>query len=474
VKPSRHKPYFAVPSGLKKPDTLIPLLLALVAAVLMAACIHDGHDWGGDFALYIEQSRALLDGSMRELYEVNRFAMDHSKYEVGPYLYPYGFPVLLSPVTGAAGVHFVAMKIWCSLFFIAAIPLLYAISRQYLGVWSSAWVTGLIAMHFGFVQYADHILSDLPFLFFALLALWMMPRVRRVRHHAALGLIFLSAWQVRDAGIVLLPAFAAFQWTGFRAKRHDSGPLLKSLIAYGVFAAGYFFIRTVLPDGGENHLRKIGDRLSWEVIATNLGDYAGLLSEYFCLPLWMLSAIGALVLTGMIQGVRRYPHLIVFLAGSVVIVLIWPHFQGMRFVFPILPVLLICTVTGAEAILRKTGGARGAAVLAGLLALWTISHSVADVSRYAGRDTNYVWTPEMREWYDYLRLHVAQDEIVAFEKPRVLRLFSGVNAIFSDPGHFTGSVADYLLVHEYYLPQGTGTFRVVRASGPYYLLRRGD
>src|SRR5436190_24345903 len=73
---------------------LIPILIA--SAFLIAICIHDGHNWSGDDALYIEQARALIDGSIDKLYELNKYSTDHAFRIQGPYLYPMGFPIMLS------------------------------------------------------------------------------------------------------------------------------------------------------------------------------------------------------------------------------------------------------------------------------------------------------------------------------------------------------------------------------------------
>jgi len=72
--------------------------------------IQPGHNWGGDFALYIEQAIALSEGSLNELYEQNKFAMEHSQYALGPFLYPIGFPLILSPFIAVFGLDFMLLK----------------------------------------------------------------------------------------------------------------------------------------------------------------------------------------------------------------------------------------------------------------------------------------------------------------------------------------------------------------------------
>ena len=76
-------------------------LIILLSGVLGYFSINNGHPWSGDFALYIRQAESLLAGSTDELLAFNRYAMENSVYPeppIGPNLYPWGFPLLLSPV----------------------------------------------------------------------------------------------------------------------------------------------------------------------------------------------------------------------------------------------------------------------------------------------------------------------------------------------------------------------------------------
>ena len=76
-----------------------------------------GHDWGGDFALYLNQAQALNQGELSALYQSNHFTVEKSDRLIGPYLYPMGYPLLLSPVIALIGLNFYWLKVYTSYFF---------------------------------------------------------------------------------------------------------------------------------------------------------------------------------------------------------------------------------------------------------------------------------------------------------------------------------------------------------------------
>ena len=71
---------------------IVVLVLIIINIFLINGC----HDWGDDWALYLNQARALIDGDLKDLQKINTLMMDNGK--VGPYLYPMGYPILISPL----------------------------------------------------------------------------------------------------------------------------------------------------------------------------------------------------------------------------------------------------------------------------------------------------------------------------------------------------------------------------------------
>lgn len=287
------------------------------------------------------------------------------------------------------------------------------------------------------MTFADNVLSDLPFFFFALLALVCMERSPKVLNQVGLGVAIFFSYFIRDMGIVLLGTLMVYQlmcWTGDRKTRAWQWILG---IPYVVFVALLGAVKVGLPDGGENHMRKLKEHFSGEVILKNVQDYSTLFEDYFFINESVWFVLLTLVVVGMISGWRTHAHFIVFVLGCLSIILIWPHYQGVRFVFPVVPFIVYFMVSGLWFFLEKIPWPTMVrSVIPVLLATYVIVRSIIDVQSYHEKDSNQAWTEETREWYAYLSAHVNSDEVVAFEKPRVLRFFTGITSIHSTPEHF--------------------------------------
>ena len=77
---------------------VIFFLILLVSGSLLIGTITQGHIWGGDFAAYIMQANSIVEGNMQAYIDLNRFTIEQSSWPMGPIAYPWGFPLLLTPI----------------------------------------------------------------------------------------------------------------------------------------------------------------------------------------------------------------------------------------------------------------------------------------------------------------------------------------------------------------------------------------
>ena len=160
-------------------EKIILSVIVLTSLILSFLCIHNGHDWGDDFALYIEQAKAITNHSLSKLLVINKYLLNNSDATISPYLYPNGFPLLLTPIYLIFGMNFIAMKILCVLFFIAALPLIYLLFRnKFDTAVYPLLIVAAIALQGVFITFTDNISSDLPFLFFSILSLVLIERCK--------------------------------------------------------------------------------------------------------------------------------------------------------------------------------------------------------------------------------------------------------------------------------------------------------
>jgi hypothetical protein len=432
-------------------ENYLLLGIMLLAVVFMGLSIQNGHDWGDDFALYIEQTKALTNGSIFRLYATNKFAMQYSSELVGPYLYPNGFPLLLSPLYYCFGLHFIAMKAFCSLFFIAAIPIVFSLVKPYFtnSIYPFLIILAFV-FHISFVSFSDQILSDFPFFFFSFLSLLLMKSQHTFLNQLALGFCIFFTYFVRDIGIVLLPTLLVYQlWQYFsKVNQRDNKWLL--LIPYVVFFMLFALVAITLPKGGENHITLLLTHVSLRSIGLNGFYYLRLLSTYFFFKnYWLFVPVLLVVLVGWYQSIKRATQFIAFASFFSLVLIIWPGVQGIRFIFPLIPFVLFFLVKGAMFLSEKFKiQVNYLQVILLLFVLRTTLYTIKQTVFVKQESSNHSYTIEMQDIYQFIANNIPEKAIVGFLKPRALRLFTGRNAIKSNPKHFDASVATYFLIEK--------------------------
>ncbi len=455
-------------AGCKKPTQLMPptnkkvnhslklewaivLIITIVSAIFSINCIHPGHDWGGDFSLYLAQAKAILDGSVFQLFEENKFMVQNSSRFAGPYLYPFGFPYLLTTIYNLVSLDFVALKLFCTSFFLMSIPLIYLLFRSGLSnKLIAALATTAIAFHPIYLQFSDGVQADLPYLFFSLLALVMINRLSLNWNQFALGVVIFMAYWIRDIGIFLVPALFIAQiqryhnnWRSFSLKQ---GLLLSS--PYLIFILFFVLNYLLLPQGGANHIDYLFNRISAEGMFNNFDYYLTMGLSYLRLPRnWpLLLSITFLTVTGMLTVSGKQSFLIVYFLLVGILLICWPSFRDMRYLIPILPLYLYFLIQGVVFIGQRLRIERWSYALLTLLIIFFSYLGLNQTSRYFHIDSNQAFTPEMQKIYDFLRQNVESNEVIAFEKPRVLRFFTDKRTIVTDLSNFDSSKANYLLL----------------------------
>ena len=76
----------------------------IIVGLIPFLVISESNNWGGDFALYINQSIGFLEGDLPSLYQEQLFLLKYQR--LGPYLYPMGTSILISPVLFFFGANY--------------------------------------------------------------------------------------------------------------------------------------------------------------------------------------------------------------------------------------------------------------------------------------------------------------------------------------------------------------------------------
>ena len=460
---------------------LLLFLITACSGVLILFCIDAGHDWGDDFALYIAETKAILGGSLSELYHTNRLAMEQSFWHLGPYLYPIGFPLLLTPLYLVFGVNFVAFKVYCGLFLIGSVWLLDRLFKaDFHAPWVSLILLAMVAFNYHFVSHANYVLSDLPYVWFSLLCLWLIRKERSVAGQVLLGGLIFFSYLIRDIGIVLLPTLLAFQWQQNYGKKIAWPDLLRLSIPYVVFGAGFLIDHAFLPGVGENHMTAFFTNLGLQPAFAGIKYYLKLIPSFFFAGYFptnvefiLFTPFFFLLGTGMFICRKTHLYLVVYLTLTLLILCIWP-WKNTRFLFPAIPIIIFFTLKGTFRAAQALS--LGPRVLQGGLALFLavyLALNLPAIIAYGRAETNDIKTPEMLSIYRFIEENLPENSIVGFKKPRMMRLMTDRQSIATDPETFDQSVADYLVLEkEFYL---TSQYRhAISFETPNFLILEKD
>lgn len=415
--------------------------------------IHNGHNWGGDFSMYIAQAKSIIEGSLDELYELNKYSMTNSQYIIGPYLYPNGFPLLLSPIYLFFGIDFITMKLFCSLFFILSLPFIYFLLKSYFNnSIYSLFIIVMIAFHQYFLSFSDNILSDFPFLFFSVLTIFLFKKSNNFLHQVFLGILIYFTYSIREIGIVLIPSLIVYQVQEiFCAKvinrKQKSFYIIPHIIFILLFIPSFvFFPKT----GGGNYDLILNQSLG--LMHDNIIYYGHLISAYLLgntvsskimdIPLlWIFPLF--IVFVGLIIE-KKNLHIVIYTTFIMVIYVLWPAVQGIRFLFPVIPFILFFFVNGINFFTDKFNIKFLNIIILILFSVNIIYEGLKSTLYWSHLDTNTAYTPEMKEIYSFISNTVPENEIIVFFKPRVLRLFTERNSISLKD--YNGSKDNFILL----------------------------
>jgi hypothetical protein len=391
--------------------------------------IREGHVWGDDFSLYIRHAQNIARG---EPYAASGYIYNPQNPVIGPRLYPPGFPLLLAPVVGGFGLELRPMKILVIAFFVGSLLVMISVFSRVL---PTSYVTALVpivGLNPFFWEFKDQVLSDIPFLFFVLVSLFLFMEAevrsdpaRRARLVVLCGVAGYAAYATRTLGVTLISCYIANDL--IRHRRITSNAIIA--IAVFVALAGLQYVLW-LHDGsyldtlsnplvaarqnGPAYLRALADL--WE------NGYSNVARRIVFLAATALAAVGYVTSWGApITLVQLFPPL--YLAP----VLVWPSYQGMRFLIPILPFYLCYCVLGARwvgAAAERLGIAKKA-TLAIFLGMIGVSYGARYTTLPFGRLPDGIGTEESTELFKFVAASTNPEDVLVFSKPRALALMTG-------------------------------------------------
>lgn len=195
-----------------KRDWLIAGLVSLIVLIIGAFSLTTGTPWGDDQAAYISEGIAIAEGRLQEQSSVNyQYHPSDLPDEAGEgrLVYVWGYPLILSAVYRIVGfdqVDFTSVlwyKIPLLLCFSLSGGVLTLFLRRRFSIYTAAGASLVFCMSGDLIDAVNTLYSDIPFLFFCLLTLWLMECFSDAavtgKRSAWIGLIYaVSLWMTYE------------------------------------------------------------------------------------------------------------------------------------------------------------------------------------------------------------------------------------------------------------------------------------
>ena len=413
--------------------TILSLVVATGVAVFWIATLREGHNWDGDYALYIMHAENIAAGRP---YGTTQYIFNPQNW-IHPAAYPPGLPLLLAPVYRLAGLDLQRMKLVGVLSFALFLLVFARTARRRLPPPLAVALIATIGFHPWIWDFKDTIFSELPFMLFCYATLGLVDQMAEqplkwnwaAISASAVGLAF--ACLTRSIGVALFPAILLVHWWTTR-KLVNSGTLivLGGLLLIGLARLGF-------PYDAGTYVNQFAAGGGTPLLGA-LQNYAGAVRDLIGarnvhgsgLRMALTSGFLIVMLVGFVVRVRaRLAVFEVFFLLYWVVLLTYPfQVEVSRYSLPVWPLMLLYAFAGAY----ELGTRAGAAARIGAPALLVAQCVDAQVVQYRRADFGpipfSVTADHSREVFAVMKARLPPDAVVLTRKPTIIALFTGRRA----------------------------------------------
>ena len=428
--------------------TVVILVFVLLSSALLGSSLFTrGHFWGDDFAAYIMQAKSILSGDMDDFVIANTFTVTKSSHQIGPAAYPWGYPLMLAPVYMLTGLNLLALKLPGLLTYLGFLIVFFFLTKRRFSLTESLLAVSLFAFNPGLLHFLDNIASDIPFLFFSTLAIFLadlytheVQKGRRRMFAILTGAAIFSAFFVRTQGLILLGSVILYQGLRFLGQREQRRQLLTDLLVITMALTILWGLSILAFPGGQGSYLALYSGFSMEILTGNILAYSKLFGDFFtALPgqTFIFGIFSILFFTGLVKRFKADLLFVLYAALYLIVLWSWPEWQGYRFIFPLLPFFIYFAFHGLRSLLdRESGKERiisqkfSYALLALMIALFAIHAGIdAYANLRANREINGPFDPFSMETYEFINNETPPDSTIVFFKPRAMRLMTGRDSL---------------------------------------------
>lgn len=446
-------------------------------------------EWGDDFAAYINEGIAIAEGDFHEL-TIKNYTMHPSTYSAEAsddgLVYVWGYPLFLAGIYKMVGfdrvdystVIYYKIPSLLALSLLGGVQVLFYRRRFPLAV--SAALSLLLCFNGGLFEGLNGLYSDITFLFFGSLTLLLAELYpertedKKWPLFAALyGIVLWLTHEIRLNGMTIC-AVAILGHAIFiikNRKKFGIRKIIGHVAPYAVFAVLTLVSEHLWLAPATSNMSDVG-KASADIMAVNIIYYGemicGYLGSLFGFKITVLGVVFVLfIILGIIfKGIRENLHLTVLLFGTLIVLVMLPYEQGIRYIYNILPLLLMFASYGLGELWKSVRNTyknlperqlriAGIVLLVLMLVLpvfGQVKVAAHNISHKGEIESGNVYDAEAVDMYNYIQANLPEDCMIAFGKPRALYLNTNRMAFRTGFNGHRIYEADYYL--EYLIPNG--------------------
>lgn len=476
-------------------DWSCALFITLFILFIGSATLTTGvPDWGDDFAAYMSEGMAIADGNFHEQ-TVKNYTMHPSplvkEAKEDGLVYVWGYPLLLSAVYKVVGFdrdNFTSI-IWYKVPLLMSVGLLggglFLFYRRRFSLGASVILAVLMCLSGDLFEAMNNLYSDLPFLFFSIFTLLLsecaadklgenqFPVVLVILY----GIVLWFTHELRLNGITVcgVALMGHLLFLIRNRKAIEKRKLWQHAVPYIVFAVLTLMSEHFWLAPATSNMSDVG-RATAKQIAENMNAYWSMIYEYLDgiegIKLYFLGYLltAAIVVGILYKGITENLHLTLLVVGTLVVDIMLPYQQGLRYLYNILPLLLMYAAYGLQFLWKAVRKMiripeKKLSLLAGVMAVIILCFPIAkhmktgvfNLNHWGWKYNQDVYIGQAVDIYNYIQNNVPESETIAFGKPRALYLNTG--RLSFRPGYNSHKIADadyyleYLLPHSEFTPE---------------------
>ncbi len=455
---------------MKKNETIILILTLLSIGAFHALTLKPGNDWGGDFALYIEHAKNIVEGTP--------FAHTHYIYNpempLEPKNYPPVFPLLLTPVYKTFGIDLHAMKIEIVFFLILTLFVLFLIFRLELSFSKSVLLLFVVGLNPFVFERKDHILSDIPFLFFSYSLIYLIFKKYLTPNPSlwiklSIPILLYLCYGTRNIGLLLLFFFIFYDL--FKNKRPSLYALSTILVFSGLVCLQNFLIQNESAQS-QTPFFVFDFHLMISNFTSYIRKFSIILENNHSRTLkQILFLLGSLIaaLLYFFQCKKKISFIEIFVLLYFIPILFWSQSTDVRLLLPLFPFYFYYLFLGFE----KTKIFLSHPSLPFLCLLPLAGTYLSFYSRVDHKPWNQIDHPQTQDLIQYIKKHTKSEDVLIFDKPPVMGLYTLRHTSFvsltQTPEelfqYFAKINANYLVIGSFF-PQTIAYFKPILEKNP--------